>query len=156
MSVVNNQFMLAALEQAKKAALSNEVPVGAVLVLDGKIISEGHNLTIFNNDPTAHAEVVAIREACRIIGNYRLTQCELYVTLEPCCMCAGAIMQARLQKIYFGAYDRKSGVASSDLNLFNDRRLNHQTTCVGGIMADSSKRLLQKFFLNKRLSSNEI
>ena len=109
--------MLAALEQAKKAALSDEVPVGAVLVLDGKIIAEGHNLTIFNNDPTAHAEVVAIREACRIIGNYRLTQCELYVTLEPCCMCAGTIMQARLQKIYFGAYDDKSGVASSDLNL---------------------------------------
>ena len=148
--------MLAALEQAKKAALSNEVPVGAVLVLDGKIISEGHNLTIFNNDPTAHAEIVAIREACQLIGNYRLTQCELYVTLEPCCMCAGTIMQARLQKIYFGAYDKKSGVASSELNLFNDRRLNHQTTCVGGIMADSSKRLLQKFFLNKRSPSNEI
>ena len=156
MPVVNNQFMLSALEQAKKAALSDEVPVGAVLVLDGKIIAEGHNLTIFNNDPTAHAEVVAIREACRIIGNYRLTQCELYVTLEPCCMCAGTIMQARLQKIYFGAYDRKSGVASSELNLFDDRRLNHQTTCVGGIMADSSKRLLQKFFLNKRPPSNEV
>ena len=148
--------MLAALEQAKKAALSDEVPVGAVLVLHGKIIAEGHNLSIFNNDPTAHAEVVAIREACRIIGNYRLTQCELYVTLEPCCMCAGTIMQARLKKIYFGAYDRKSGVASSELNLFDDRRLNHQTTCVGGIMADSSKRLLQKFFLNKRPPSNEI
>ena len=148
--------MLAALEQAKKAALSDEVPVGAVLVLHGKIIAEGHNLTIFNNDPTAHAEVVAIREACRIIGNYRLTQCELYVTLEPCCMCAGTIMQARLKKIYFGAYDRKSGVASSELNLFDDRRLNHQTTCVGGIMADSSKRLLQKFFSNKRPPSNEI
>ena len=148
--------MLAALEQAKKAALSDEVPVGAVIVLHGKIIAEGHNLTIFNNDPTAHAEVVAIREACRIIGNYRLTQCELYVTLEPCCMCAGTIMQARLKKIYFGAYDRKSGVASSELNLFDDRRLNHQTTCVGGIMADSSKRLLQKFFLNKRPPSNEI
>ena len=156
MSVVNNQFMLAALEQAKKAALSDEVPVGAVLVLDGKIIAEGHNLTIFNNDPTAHAEVVAIREACRIIGNYRLTQCQLYVTLEPCCMCAGTIMQARLQKIYFGAYDRKSGVASSELNLFNDRRLNHQTTCVGGIMADRSRKLLQKFFLNKRVPLHEI
>ena len=94
MSVVNNQFMLSALEQAKKAALSDEVPVGAVLVLDGKIIAAGHNLTIFNNDPTAHAEVVAIREACRIIGNYRLTQCELYVTLEPCCMYAGAVVTA--------------------------------------------------------------
>ena len=149
--------MLAALEQAEKAALSDEVPVGAVLVLDGKIIAEGHNLTIVNNDPTAHAEVVAIRKACGIIGNYRLTQCELYVTLEPCCMCAGTIMQARLRKIYFGAYDKKSGVAGSDdLNLFNDRRLNHHTTYVGGIMANSSERLLQKFFLNKRRPLNEI
>ena len=150
MPVVNNQFMLAALEQAKKAALKDEVPVGAVLVLNTKIIAEGHNLTILNNDPTAHAEIVVIREACRKLGNYRLTQCELYVTLEPCCMCAGTIMQARLQKIYFGAYDKKSGVASSDLNLFNDQRLNHQTICAGGIMADNSKRLLQNFFLKKR------
>ena len=156
MPVVNNQFMLAALEQAKKAALKDEVPVGAVLVLNTKIIAEGHNLTILNNDPTAHAEIVVIREACRKLGNYRLTQCELYVTLEPCCMCAGTIMQARLQKIYFGAYDKKSGVASSDLNLFDDCRLNHQTTCVGGIMADNSKRLLQKFFLKKRGLLGEI
>ena len=150
MSVVNYQFMLAAIEQAKKAALSDEVPVGAVLVLDDKIIAEGHNLTMFTNDPTAHAEVVVIRDACRKQGNYRLPQCELYVTLEPCCMCAGAIMQARLKNVYFGAYDKKSGVASSEFNLFNDRRLNHQTICVGGIMADNSKRLLQKFFLKKR------
>ena len=154
--MVNIQFMLAALEQAKKAALNDEVPVGAVLVLDDEIIAKGHNLTIFNNDPSAHAEVLVIREACRKLGNYRLTQCTLYVTLEPCCMCAGTIMQARLQKIYFGAYDKKSGVAGSDLNLFNDRRLNHQTKCVGGIMADNSKRLLQNFFLNKRRLSREI
>lgn len=148
--------MLAALEQAKKAALNDEVPVGAVLVLGDEIIAKGHNLTIFNNDPSAHAEVLVIREACRKLGNYRLTQCTLYVTLEPCCMCAGTIMQARLQKIYFGAYDKKSGVAGSDLNLFNDRRLNHQTKCVGGIMADNSERLLQNFFLNKRRLSREI
>ena len=152
MALVNDQFMLAALAQAKKAAQKEEVPVGAVLVLDNEIIAKGHNLTISNNDPTAHAEVLAIRAACRKVGNYRLTRCELYVTLEPCSMCAGAIMQARLQNLYFGAYDKKSGVANSELNLFNNRRLNHHTNCVGGIMAESSKELLQKFFSNKRSS----
>ena len=150
MSIENDQFMLAALKQAKKAALNDEVPVGAVIVLQNQIIAFGYNLTLTTNDPTAHAEIVAIRGACSKLGDYRLPECELYVTLEPCCMCAGAVLHARLKNVYFGAYDQKSGVASNDLNIFENQRLNHHTNFVGGVLADKSKKLLQSFFLSKR------
>ena len=150
MSTENERFMLAALEQARKASLRDEVPVGAVIALGNQVIANGHNLTISANDPTAHAEIIAIRRACQKIGNYRLTECVLYVTLEPCCMCAGAVMQARLKKVFFGASDEKSGVVGRNLNLFEDQRLNHHTDYEGGLFADASKHLLQTFFLSKR------
>ena len=145
--------MLAALAQAKKAASKDEVPVGAVVVFENRVVADGHNQTITNTDPTAHAEIIAIRKACSEIGNHRLIECELYVTLEPCCMCAGAVLQARLKNVYFGAYDKKSGVASTCLNVFKDNRLNHHTSCIGGLLAEESKKLLQQFFTNKRKKS---
>ena len=127
------------------------MPIGAVVVRENSVVADGHNLTLSMNDPTAHAEIIAIRKACLKLGNYRLIDCELYVTLEPCCMCAGAVFQARIKTVYFGAYDQKSGVACDDLNVFENSRLNHHTNCVGGILADESKKLLQSFFLNKRV-----
>tara|TARA_Y100000589_G_scaffold324564_1_gene360940 strand:+ start:19 stop:480 length:462 start_codon:yes stop_codon:yes gene_type:complete len=150
MPFLNNQFMAAALEQAKKAASKDEVPVGAVVVLENRVVADGFNQTISNNDPTAHAEIIAIRRACLKIGNYRLTDCELYVTLEPCCMCAGAVIQARLKNLYFGAHDKKSGVVSTDLNVFDNSKLNHHTAYAGGLLAGESKKLLQHFFEKKR------
>ena len=139
----NKAFMRLALELANqnKGLTGLNPSVGCVVTHKDEIISYGK--TDINGRP--HAEVVALKN-----NKINFKNSNMYVTLEPCCMCAGTIMQARLQKIYFGAYDEKSGVASSDLNLFNDRRINHQTICVGGIMAENSKRLLQQFFLKKR------
>jgi tRNA(adenine34) deaminase len=143
-------FMKYALKQAQIAMEKNEVPVGAVVVKDGFVISSAHNLTMHTLDPTAHAEVLAIRKACDVIGNYRLTACELYVTLEPCCMCAGSIMQSRLNKVTFGAFDAKSGVVGSLMNVFENKKLNHQTSFEGGVLAEESISLLKDFFRNKR------
>ena len=143
-------FMKYALKQAQIAMEKNEVPVGAVVVKDGFVISAAHNLTTHTLDPTAHAEVLAIRKACDVIGNYRLTNCELYVTLEPCCMCAGSIMQSRLNKVTFGAFDAKSGVVGSLMNVFENKKLNHQTSYEGGVLAEESINLLKDFFRTKR------
>ena len=143
-------FMKYALKQAQIAKEKNEVPVGAVVVKDGFVISSAHNLTTLTSDPTAHAEVLAIRKACDVIGNYRLTNCELYVTLEPCCMCAGSIMQSRLNKVTFGAFDAKSGVVGSLMNVFENKKLNHQTSYEGGVLAEESINLLKDFFRTKR------
>ena len=143
-------FMKYALKQAQIAKEKNEVPVGAVVVKDGFVISSAHNLTTLTSDPTAHAEVLAIRKACDVIGNYRLTNCELYVTLEPCCMCAGSIMQSRLNKVTFGAFDAKSGVVGSLMNVFENKKLNHQTSFQGGVLAEESINLLKDFFRTKR------
>ena len=143
-------FMKYALKQAQIAKEKNEVPVGAVVVKDGFVISSAHNLTTLTSDPTAHAEVLAIRKACDVIGNYRLTNCELYVTLEPCCMCAGSIMQSRLNKVTFGAFDAKSGVVGSLMNVFENKKLNHQTSFEGGVLAEESINLLKDFFRTKR------
>lgn len=143
-------FMKYALKQAQIAMEKNEVPVGAVVVKDGFVISSAHNLTMHTLDPTAHAEVLAIRKACDVIGNYRLTACELYVTLEPCCMCAGSIMQSRLNKVTFGAFDAKSGVVGSLMNVFENKKLNHQTSFEGGVLAEESINLLKDFFRTKR------
>jgi tRNA(adenine34) deaminase len=144
------ELMSHALEQAQAAAAAGEVPVGAVVVRDGVVIATGHNASIDRHDPTAHAEIVALRAAAQALGNYRLDGCELFVTLEPCAMCSGAMLHARLQRVVFGASDPKTGAAGSVLDLFSDTRLNHQTQVQGGVLAPACSALLQDFFKQKR------
>jgi tRNA(adenine34) deaminase len=139
-----------ALALARQAAESGEVPVGAVLVHRGEVIATGHNQPIGAHDPTAHAEIMALRAAAQELGNYRLEDCELYVTLEPCPMCAGALLHARLKRVVYGAADPKTGVAGSVLDLFANRQLNHQTAVQGGVLAAECGELLQGFFQKKR------
>ncbi len=143
-------FMHLALEQAQAAAAAGEVPVGAVLVKDGQIIATGRNAPIGAHDPTAHAEIIALRAAAQVLGNYRLDGCELFVTLEPCAMCSGAMLHARLARVVFGAADAKTGAAGSVVNLFADTHLNHQTQVEGGVQSDACAALLQSFFQTKR------
>ena len=146
-------FMREALLLAGKAAAAGEVPVGAVVVKDGAVVGRGHNQPVGSHDPTAHAEVVALRDAAEKLGNYRLADCDLYVTLEPCAMCAGAIMHARISRVVYGAPDPKSGACGSVVNLFADSRLNHHATVVGGVLADAAGKLLQDFFSERRRTS---
>lgn len=143
-------FMREALGLAKRAAAAGEVPVGAVVVKDGAVAGRGYNRPVSGKDPTAHAEVMALRDAAEHLGNYRLGECELYVTLEPCAMCAGAIMHARVSRVVYGAADPKSGACGSVVNLFAENRLNHHATIVGGVMAEEAARLLQDFFATRR------
>jgi len=143
-------WMGLALEQARQAAAAGEVPVGAVVVKDGQLIATGRNAPIAGHDPTAHAEVMALREAARVLGNYRLDGCALYVTLEPCAMCSGAMLHARLARVVFGAADPRTGVAGSVLNLFANPQLNHQTQITGGVCADDCAQLLKAFFKPRR------
>lgn len=142
--------MLEALALARQAAAAGEVPVGAVVVKDGHIIGAGYNQPISRHDPSAHAEVMALRDAAQRQGNYRLVGCDLYVTLEPCCMCVGAIMHARIARVAFGAADAKTGACGSVTNLFDEARLNHHTTVAGGLLADESAQLLKDFFAQRR------
>jgi tRNA(adenine34) deaminase len=144
------RFMALALEQARLALAAGEVPVGAVVVREGQVIGVGHNQPVGSHDPTAHAEVLALRAAARACGNYRLDGCELYVTLEPCAMCSGALLHARLHRVVFGAADPKTGAAGSILDLFSERRLNHQTQVEGGVLAGECGELLRQFFANRR------
>ncbi len=146
----DTHFMHQALAQAQQAFDAGEVPVGAVIVKDGQVIATGRNAPIATHDPTAHAEIEALRAAARALGNYRLDDCTLYVTLEPCAMCAGAMLHARLSRVVFGAADAKTGAAGSVVNLFDDGRLNHQTQCQGGVLADAGAALLQNFFQTRR------
>jgi tRNA(adenine34) deaminase len=143
-------YMGEALALARKAAAAGEVPVGAVVVKDGAVIGRGHNHPVAAHDPTAHAEVVAMRDAATRLGNYRLVDCTLYVTLEPCAMCAGAIMHARLGRVVYGAADPKAGACGSVVNLFAESRLNHHATVAGGMMAEEAGKLLQDFFSARR------
>jgi len=143
-------FMREALGLAQEAAAAGEVPVGAVLVSAGQVIGRGFNQPISGHDPTAHAEIVALRNAAQHIGNYRLADCELYVTLEPCVMCAGAIMHARIARLFYGAPDPKTGACGSVADLFAESRLNHHTVVTGGILADDAAQLLQQFFAARR------
>lgn len=143
-------FMEQALVQARLAGQAGEVPVGAVVIFEGKVIAAGRNCPIAAHDPTAHAEVVALREAAGLLGNYRLDGCDLYVTLEPCTMCCGAILQARLKNVYFGATDPKTGMAGSITNLFANSAINHQTQVQGGILATQCAALLHGFFAARR------
>ena len=142
--------MLLALELASRAQAAGEVPVGAVVVLGGKIIGRGYNAPISRNDPTAHAEMMALRDAAQNIGNYRLVGCELFVTLEPCLMCAGAIMHARIARLVYGARDPKTGACGSVLNAFADPRLNHHTEVKVGVLADECGLMLSDFFAMRR------
>ena len=142
--------MQLALAQARLAAIAGEIPVGAVVVKDGVVIAVGHNRPIAGRDPTAHAEIVALRAAADALGNYRLDGCELFVTLEPCAMCAGAMLHARLARVVFGASDPKTGAAGSVLNLFTQQALNHQTRLEGGVMASECAAVLHDFFSKKR------
>ena len=147
---LDRQFMQEALDQAKLAAMAGEVPVGAVLVRDGKIISRGFNQPISNSDPSAHAEMMALRAAAHIESNYRLPGTTLYVTLEPCIMCAGAMLHARVERVVFGAADPKTGAAGSVLNVFSEKQINHQTQVEGGIMSDECGQILRDFFKGRR------
>ena len=144
--------MVQALAQAQLAWDAGEVPVGAVVVKDGVVIAVGRNAPIGSVDPTAHAEVVALRAAAAVLGNYRLPGCELYVTLEPCLMCAGAMLHARLARVVYAAADPKTGVGGSLMNVFEDGQLNHQTTLTGGVMGEQAGAMLRAFFAERRRS----
>jgi tRNA(adenine34) deaminase len=143
-------FMLAALEQARAALAAGEVPVGAVVVKAGEIIGRGYNAPIRGRDPTGHAEINALRDAASRLDNYRLPDCELYVTLEPCAMCVGAILHARIARLVYGAADPKTGACGSVINLFAQSKLNHHATVSAGVMAEECAMLLRDFFANKR------
>jgi tRNA(adenine34) deaminase len=143
-------FMRAALQLAREAAAADEVPVGAVLVMDGEIVGRGFNQPILRRDPTAHAEVMALRSAAERMGNYRLPGSTLYVTLEPCVMCTGAIMHARVGRVVFGARDPKTGAAGSVIDLYSEDRLNHHAEVEGGLLADECGALLSAFFAARR------
>jgi tRNA(adenine34) deaminase len=147
-------FMREALVLARQAAAAGEVPIGAVVVKDGTVVGRGYNRPVATTDPTAHAEIVALREAAARIGNYRLGDCSLYVTLEPCAMCAGAIIHARLSRLVFGAPDPKAGACGGVVDLFADPRLNHHAAVTGGVMGEEAARLLQDFFQARRPASS--
>ena len=143
-------WMEKALELAHQAAENDEVPVGAVIIKAGKLVAAEHNLREDSGNPVAHAEILAIQAAAKLIGNWRLTDTTLYVTLEPCPMCAGAIILARIPRVVFGAADPKSGAAGSLYNIVQDERLNHKVELLSGVCADKSRTLLRTFFENKR------
>lgn len=155
----DEQAMRIALDQAQNAWLVGEVPVGAVIMRrsgdDMQVIATGYNRPITEHDPTAHAEIVALRHAATLLANYRLPECELYVTLEPCAMCAMALLHARFKRVVFGARDPKTGAAGSVVDLFAQSQLNHHTELVGGVLADECGRLLQDFFAERRAQYRE-
>ena len=149
-SAADEYAMRLALDQAQNAWLVGEVPVGAVIMRGGQVIATGYNRPITTHDPTAHAEIVALRHAAQLLQNYRLPDCELYVTLEPCAMCAMALMHARFKRVVFAAHDPKTGVAGSVLDLFAQPQLNHHTAVVGGVLAEPAAALLRSFFADRR------
>ncbi|MEW5892089.1 MAG: tRNA adenosine(34) deaminase TadA [Pseudomonadota bacterium] len=149
------RFMREALAQAHEAWRAGEVPVGAVVVKDGLIVGRGYNCPILSRDPTAHAEVQALRDAARRLDNYRLSHCTLYVTLEPCPMCSGALFHARIKRVVYGARDPKTGVAGSVLNLYAEPRLNHHAEIVGGVLAEECGALLSAFFAERRQAQSK-
>ena len=146
----DTQWMEIALEEARQASQEGEVPVGAVVVLDGKIIAQAHNRRESLRDPTAHAEMIALRQAAARLRNWRLSRVRVYVTLEPCPMCAGALVQARVATLIYGAADPKAGAVCSLYNILQDKRLNHQMEVISGVKAGESRKLLQDFFQARR------
>lgn len=146
----DSYWMELALEYALKAQALNEIPVGAVVVKDNKLIAAGYNRSITDNDPSAHAEMIAVREAGKVLNNYRLIDCTLYVTLEPCSMCAGLLVHSRINRLVFGASDAKTGSAGSIMNLLQEPRLNHQVEVSGGVLAQQCGNTISEFFKNRR------
>jgi tRNA(adenine34) deaminase len=153
---MQQSFMQQALAQAQLAFDAGEVPVGAVVVKAGQVIALGYNQPIGLHDPSAHAEIVALRAAALALGNYRLPGCDLYVTLEPCVMCCGAMLHARLARVVFGASDPKTGAGGSVLNLFSNEQLNHQTSIAGGVLADDCGAMLKRFFAERRKAASAL
>lgn len=149
-AATDNKFMELALEEARAAAERGEVPVGAVVVIDDRIVARAGNRTIADCDPTAHAEMVALREAAAIVGNYRLLDAVVYVTIEPCAMCAGAMIQARIARLVYGADDPKAGAVRSCFTILEDARLNHRVEVSPGVMKDQAAALLREFFASRR------
>ena len=150
MAASDETWMRRALELAQQARDEGEVPVGAIVVLEGKVVGEGWNRPISGSDATSHAEIEAIRAACRELRNYRLSRATLYVTLEPCAMCIGAMFHARIANVVFGASDPKTGAAGSVINLFAEQKLNHHARVEGGVLAQESGELLRTFFASRR------
>jgi tRNA(adenine34) deaminase len=143
-------WMAEALREAQRAQAHGEVPVGAVIVYEGRIVARGSNRNLLDNDPTAHAEIVALREAGRALGNHRLVGCTMYVTIEPCAMCAGAMVHARLDRLVYGADDPKAGAVKSVIQVLNHPALNHQMDVTGGVLGGRSMEMVQAFFRDKR------
>ncbi|MBI2682919.1 MAG: tRNA adenosine(34) deaminase TadA [Acidobacteriales bacterium] len=148
--MTDDSFMRMALEEARRAERLGEVPVGAVVVLDGGVVGRGGNRNLSDHDPTAHAEIVALREASRTLGNHRLVGCAMFVTIEPCAMCAGALIHARLQRLVYGANDPKAGAVQSVMQVLNHPALNHRMEVTGGVMSEECSSMLQDFFRRKR------
>jgi tRNA(adenine34) deaminase len=150
MYTLDEKFMLQALKQAEISANFDEVPVGAVIVKDGKIIARGHNLRERSNDPTAHAEIVAIRKACKKLNSWRLEDCTMYVTIEPCAMCAGTLLWTRIKRIVYGAKDPKGGALVSSFSLFEAENINHHPEITGGVLEERCSSIMSAFFRSKR------
>ncbi len=148
---VDLSFMQEALEQGRKAYAIGEIPIGSVVVYEGRVVGRGHNLRERDNDPVAHAEVVAIREAAQTLGSWRLTGCTLYVTIEPCPMCAGALVMARIDRLVYGAADPKAGAVDSLFDLVRDPRLNHRVDVTAGVLREDCADLMQAFFRQLRI-----
>lgn len=155
MTASNIDYMQMALDLARQAALNGEVPVGAIVVKNGVVIGRGANAPISLHDPSAHAEIIAMRQAALQLGNYRLVNCTLYVTLEPCAMCCGAMQHARIAKLVYGASDPKTGACGSVVNLMSEPKLNHHCEVVGGILADECGAVLSAFFKQRRLTNKQ-
>jgi len=149
-SMQDESFMQAGLDEARLAAAAGEVPIGAVVVVRGEIIARGQNRVLRDVDPTAHAEIVAMRAAAHVLGNYRLLDCELYVTLEPCAMCSGALVHSRLARLIFGAADPKAGAVGSALEVLNHPRLNHKMAVTAGVLSEECGAILKEFFRARR------
>lgn len=149
-SLTDHKMMELAIEEALQASREGEVPVGAVLVRDGEVVARDHNRPISLNDPTAHAEILVLRAGAVRIGNYRLSGCELYVTIEPCLMCAGAIVQSRVSRLIFGARDEKGGAVKSLYHILEDSRLNHRVQVIEGVLGEQCQEILQAFFSARR------
>jgi len=146
----DEKFMLLAIKEATKAKDIDEVPIGAVIVVNDKVISRGYNTREKSNDSTNHAEIIAIKKACKKLNNWRLIDAILYVTIEPCPMCAGAILQSRIKKVVYGAKDIKGGALGSTFNLFEQKNLNHHPTIIGGVLEEECSKIIKDYFKNKR------
>ena len=150
MKTKEEKYMRFALKEAQKAALIDEVPVGCIIVLNDKIIAKAHNKKETTNDPCGHAEIIAIRKACKKINNWRLENCEMYVTIEPCIMCSGAIIQSRIKKVFYGAKDNKGGGLGTSINVLEAKNINHVPEVYGGILLEECSKIISEYFKTKR------